>query len=316
MGVIIKMKQNEFTSLITDYMVMKPDVRSIIGYGSAVKKQTNDDNSEKQIDLILAVENEIGWHRFNHMINPEDYSEKGITFMQKHPKLFDWGTPVNFLSYLPYKNNSFKLGVVEYDNLIDDLTDWKSGYLAGRLQKAINIVQSDSKLDNAIKKNRENALRVALMLLPEEKHNLNDLYFKVCSLSYFGDIRMYFKMENPNKVKNITSGSFEELHEIYSEVNKDFYTITNETIEINKELLISQIEELPSSLVNYIAKHNFSFEHLNMDQFISLQNLIKAYLKEMNLRSSTIQPIKGIIINGIQKTKRYAEHKQRKSQQK
>jgi len=316
MGVIIKMKQTKFESLITDYISMKPEVKSIIGYGSAIKKQANDDDSEKQIDLIIGVEDEIFWHRLNNMLNPEDYSKKGIDLMLKHPKLFNWGTAINFLTYLPYKNNSFKIGIVEYDKLIEDLTTWKSAYLSGRLQKAIEIVQIDPKLDAAIKKNRENALRVALMLLPEEKHNLNDLYFQLCSLSYFGDIRMYFKMENPNKVKNISNGSFKELHEIYSEVNKDFYTLTGDIIHVNKELLIDQIEELPSSLLNYITKHNFDFNNLSIDQLNTLQNLIKAYLKQSNLRSSTIQPIKGILINGIQKTKKYAEHKQRKSKQK
>ncbi len=197
------MKHSKFASIITDYMGMKPETRCIIGYGSAIKEQSNDDGSEKQLDLIVGVQDQMFWHQFNHMINPEDYFEKGFNFMQKHPKLFTLGTPVNFLTYLPYKNNCFKLGIVEYDSLIEDLTTWNNGYLAGRLQKAIEIVVSDPKLEEAIKKNRENALRVALLLLSEGKHNLNDLYFQLCSLSYFGDIRMYFKMENPNKLQEI-----------------------------------------------------------------------------------------------------------------
>lgn len=310
------MEKSKFTKLITDYMVMKPETKSIIGYGSAIKKQANDDGGEKQIDLIVGVEDQAFWHQYNHMINPEDYSQKGFEFMQNHPKFFNLGTPVNFLTYLPYENNCFKLGIVEYDKLVEDLTTWKSGYLAGRLQKAIEIVESDPKLDEAIRKNRENALRVALLLLPEEKSNLNDLYFQLCSLSYFGDIRMYFRMENPNKVSNIAKGSFDELHEIYSEVNKDLYTLTDETIDINRELLISQINELPNSLLVYMNRHNFNVDNICIDQLSSLQSLIKAYIKQMNLRSSTIQPIKGIIINGIQKTKEYARHKQEKSQQK
>ena len=42
-----------------------------------------------------------------------------------------------------------------------------------------------------------------------------ELATTICELSYKGDIRMRFKMENPQKVKNIVTGSFTGLSELY-----------------------------------------------------------------------------------------------------
>jgi hypothetical protein len=42
-----------------------------------------------------------------------------------------------------------------------------------------------------------------------------DLATTICELSYKGDIRMKFKMENPDKVRNIVAGSFQGLNELY-----------------------------------------------------------------------------------------------------
>ena len=42
-----------------------------------------------------------------------------------------------------------------------------------------------------------------------------DLATTICQFSYRGDIRMKFKMENPDKVRNIVIGSFEGLKGLY-----------------------------------------------------------------------------------------------------
>jgi hypothetical protein len=42
-----------------------------------------------------------------------------------------------------------------------------------------------------------------------------DLATTICQFSYRGDIRMKFKMENPDKVRNIVVGSFEGLKGLY-----------------------------------------------------------------------------------------------------
>ena len=45
--------------------------------------------------------------------------------------------------------------------------------------------------------------------------DLVDLATTICEMSYRGDVRMRFKMENPQKVRNIVVGSFDGLKGLY-----------------------------------------------------------------------------------------------------
>ena len=45
--------------------------------------------------------------------------------------------------------------------------------------------------------------------------DIMDIATTICELSYKGDIRMKFKMENPHKVRNIVNGSLEGLTNLY-----------------------------------------------------------------------------------------------------
>ena len=44
-----------------------------------------------------------------------------------------------------------------------------------------------------------------------------DIFTTLCNFSYNGDIRMRYKMENPDKVLNIVKGQYEGLVDIYTE---------------------------------------------------------------------------------------------------
>ena len=46
---------------------------------------------------------------------------------------------------------------------------------------------------------------------------IEQLFGTLCNFSYKGDIRMRWKMENPDKVKNIVQGSISELNQVYSD---------------------------------------------------------------------------------------------------
>ena len=82
-----------------------------------------------------------------------------------------------------------------------DLEEWETLYMAGRLQKPVKILRQDAKLALATKKNLENAIRAALLMLPE-RFTEEDLYLTIAGLSYSGDFRMLVG-ENPHKVFNI-----------------------------------------------------------------------------------------------------------------
>ena len=45
--------------------------------------------------------------------------------------------------------------------------------------------------------------------------SLLEVFTTLCNFSYNGDIRMRWKMENPEKVKNLVKGSYDGLLELY-----------------------------------------------------------------------------------------------------
>lgn len=114
---------------------------------------------------------------------------------------------------LPNDQRRFKYGVISVDNAVHDLTNWSTFAFAGRLQKPVLPFINDNKnVENAIKVNRNQALNMAILMNYHKLElDMMELATTICQLSYKGDIRMSFKMENPNKVKNIVIGSYDGL---------------------------------------------------------------------------------------------------------
>ncbi|KAL8455480.1 hypothetical protein Emag_000609 [Eimeria magna] len=111
-----------------------------------------------------------------------------------------------------------KYGVVPTEALIDDLRNWRHMYFAGRMQKPVTLswspgVEAREETEAALHKNRLNALRLALLLLPEEI-TFKRLLEEIVSLSYRGDLRMLIA-EDPDKVSKIVRGQAAELCAIY-----------------------------------------------------------------------------------------------------
>ncbi|CDJ61832.1 hypothetical protein, conserved [Eimeria maxima] len=96
---------------------------------------------------------------------------------------------------------------------------WPHMYMAGRMQKPVSIswwgdtAERRKEFDDALETNRRNALRLALLLLPEEV-TLECLLKEIVSLSYRGDFRVLFA-EDPNKAKAIVNGQGDALCSIY-----------------------------------------------------------------------------------------------------
>lgn len=49
----------------------------------------------------------------------------------------------------------------------------------------------------------------------QQSVSLEELFTTIVAFSMNGDIRMHYKMENPDKVKNLVQGSFKELTDLY-----------------------------------------------------------------------------------------------------
>jgi len=294
-------------NLITEFNRTLPDSEVIIGYGSQIKKQANDFGMDKQFDLILGVRDTIEWHKINHELNPSDYkSELGYKLFHMYQNL---GTKVNYLSYLPFEGNMFKIGVVNTSDLVYDLVCWKNFFLAGRLQKPVEIIKTTTELDYALQRNRMNALKVSLLALGKDNTSLEELFYTLCSLSYIGDFRRTMHVETKYKVQNIVEGSFDELEKIYSEINNGYYENSySHSISINYEKLITDLNTLPETLKSKILKE-LTKEKSDKDKLINLRHFILKYFKKLNLKTSIAQPIKGLALNGFSKTFTYLRQK-------
>lgn len=304
------MNEKDLCSQIQEFISSVPNVDNIIGYGSGVKDQKNySTDFKKSIDIIATVENDILWHKENKKMHKEDYNI--LSYISNIP-LYHFGTDINYLVHLKYKENLFKLGIVNRKDLLDDLNNWKNFHLAGRLQKSILEVKIDDEIKSSIELNRKNALIVALILNYGKELDIYDLLYSICNLSFKKDIRMCYQMENPNKVKNILEGSYEELKGIYDGLNEDFYLEKNNIIIPNYDLIASKLDDLPKSLTSYLKKYDIDLNDLSVKDLNMIKELIITYLDKKNLKTSTIQPIKSILLNPMKKNAHYAFQKRMK----
>ena len=291
---------------IFDFISTLPEVVDIIGYGSGVKNQEGyTDDIKRQIDLILTVNDIYEFHKLNFKKYPNIYSNIGIKLI-KHVNSI--GTDINYVSNIDYKNNTYKIGVINKNDLSKDLITWDNMYMAGRCQKPISTLKIRDKVKNEIIYNRLNALKIALLLNHNKTITEQELYETICSLSYIGDIRMTMHCENPDKIKNIVNGSKIEFREIYNEVNDNLFDIKNNIISTNTDKILNSILDIQDSLLKYLHKH-MDLNNINIDE---LNNNIINYLKITNFKSSIAQTIKSIIINGTEKSLNYLKEKRKK----
>lgn len=293
----------EINDLIKEFSETRPNSEYIVGYGSGVMR--GEKNS--QIDLIFGVNDSSKWHEENHEMNPSDYkSNLGYNLLPLYGNL---GTRVNYLSHLPFEGHMFKIGVVNKSDLISDLLHWDNFFLAGRFQKPVDVIKSDDELDIAIRLNRMQALKTAL--LSSGKRNISgfELYELICSLSYIGDWRCIVPVENKDKIRNIVEGSFNEFHEIYSSVNHGYYEESGQgEFVINYDNLFTKLETLPEPLRNKILSLPLDKDMSAKDLEI-LRKAVLNYFVGINIRTSAFQPLKGLSLNGFCKTLTYLEQK-------
>ncbi|KAJ0016799.1 hypothetical protein Pint_11923 [Pistacia integerrima] len=163
------------------------------------------------------------------------------------------GVGVHFNPFVTWNDKMLKYGVVGMHDLVQDMLNWERFYLSGRLQKPVclpdfpfflykflsfllnfcgliyqyylpisgslvllvqvHILVDNLDIANTNSVNLRAALSAALLLLPS-KFTQEDLFAKICSLSYMGDLRMLFA-EDKKKVKRIVQGQFDLFHSMY-----------------------------------------------------------------------------------------------------
>ncbi|ONK75045.1 uncharacterized protein A4U43_C03F12750 [Asparagus officinalis] len=197
-----------------------PPVEFCCAYGSSLLSNNNDKTS--MVDYILGVLDPIEWHSKNLERNRHHYSK----FMAGlGPKALAWvanriGAGVHFNPFVEWKNKEIKYGVVGVQDLAREVLTWDKFFLCGRLQKPVHVLVDNWDIRKANLVNLKSATSAALLLLPPE-FSEEDLYAKICSLSYTGDLRMLFA-EDKNKVNKIVRGSFESFRSMYSPMLQEY----------------------------------------------------------------------------------------------
>jgi mitochondrial translocator assembly and maintenance protein 41 len=246
-----------------------------IGYGSGVFEQKGYENNKvldnsstatntvsaiakfeepPMIDMIFVVNDETEWHAENLKRNPSHYAmvprlfgASFISTVQRSSAQIYYNTlvpmPDEYQPNLTNNNNNnnngkqlMKYGVIRTSDFIDDLVNWNTLYLSGRLQKPVAFLnkpdqtsshthssngKNTNEITKALQANLYSALSTAILLLPSHFSEL-DLYKCITSLSYEGDFRMGIA-ENPNKIDNIVNKgeSFQRFRNLYGSYVND-----------------------------------------------------------------------------------------------
>ncbi|KAK9512783.1 hypothetical protein O3M35_001123 [Rhynocoris fuscipes] len=306
--------------------------RFCFAYGSGVLKQGGVSVDKKpMVDMIFVVDDSEGFHSQNLYMNPHHYSflkyggHKLITTIQEK-----WPAKVYFNTLIPFKEEgiTFKYGVVNRNDLINDLLDWDYLYLSGRLHKPVKFIDQPPKdIATALRQNLFSALHAALIILPEV-FTEREMYKTIANLSYNGDFRMIFG-EDKNKVSNIIDKQVPEFRKLYRPLLKtldDYVEIPdNEPVDqvcmqdispLSRMYHLFQLPKIPQKqLINYWRLHvswrRRDAEDIlkNIANNLDLGEIFSDCLKTVVFKSSIEQSLKGVFTAGLLKSIKYSNKK-------
>ena len=292
-----------------------PKVVSVKAYGSSIAYQAGyKENEKKQVDLIVVVDDIKEFYKENLKKNKYMYKfTPKMYFKHASSKSLKKAAGICYTTDINYGIDTFKMGVIEKVDVLDDLLNWKTFYIAGRFQKEMYTAIKDEEIESANEINKKNALTIALLLLDKENPSLQDLYEKICSLSYTGDSRKNFKAEDPNKIKKLASGSKDHFDKEYRDKTDLFKVDKTGIIKIDYKKLYDSIEDLPTNLKNRIKEIKTNDKD---ERIIEIRKTIIDYLTLIIKGSSLGQTKKGILTTGPKNSLNYAISKLKKGRKK
>jgi len=300
-------------------------------YGSGVFKQKGYENEKKKplVDYVFAVDDPLEWHRINFEQFQQHYS--GLGKMSHSSKILsaiqeDYGAKIYYNTFVEMENMKIKYGVISTQNLKNDLYNWETLYIAGRMQKPVLTLVENNDIEKAKQSNLKNALKMAILSLPYHQTEINekDLFLIIAGFSYQGDFRMKFG-ENPNKVKNIVDKQIKEFHQLYTKImleDEDIKLVVQPKGEnkwkINSAERILLLKDLPSNLVTHLlSTYSQQVNPITDVKEIStekdLADVINGSIGNIIKGPALTQSIKGIVTAGIFKSTIYSMEKIRKS---
>ena len=258
-------RSDELSAIVDSF---QPGIVHAIGYGSGVfvqqsstpeqpgggaadHKTTSPPDDQPMIDLILTVSDSKAFHRHMLELFPDHYSALarvcGPTFCTNLQRSERYGagvyfnplveSPVTTLSTCANSSGckrKIKYGIVQTEDLVDDLMNWRWLYLAGRMQKPTVNVDGLGECDRialAQKQNLDMAVAASLLLLGGSRSSdssaaqtlqtypLTSLFEQIAGLSYAGDPRMDVGGEDPDKVSKLVRSDGQEgrFYDLYKQ---------------------------------------------------------------------------------------------------
>ena len=304
-------------------------LRFVFAYGSGVFQQDgNTSISKNMIDFIFAVDEPTKWHQENLKVNSRHYSSLRWFGPKYLGRLQDSiGARIYYNTLVPCEGRLIKYGVISLRSLIDDLLDWETLYVSGRLHKPVSVLRRDdehSDLNLALATNLQSAIHTSLLLLPEQ-FSEEDLYATVAGLSYMGDFRMTIG-ENRDKVRNIVRPNVERFRRLYeSVVVNDEHVYWNQSSGTLEQSLSAasayhHLNLLPKSLMFQIVnmrsadgRHRDTEEVLrSLANDTECQSVVRSCVSTIVRKSSISQTVKGLLTAGLIKSVRYGMNKLQK----
>ncbi|XP_022571235.1 phosphatidate cytidylyltransferase, mitochondrial-like isoform X3 [Brassica napus] len=237
-------EREELASLLT----VLPPVDFCCVYGSTL--HPNNQDKSKMVDYILGVSDPMQWHsQVNHYASWMVHLGGARLITQVADKV---GVGVHFNPFVSWNDRKLKYGVVRMNDLVQDILDWNRFYLSGRLQKPVHLLVDNLDIQEDVNSvNKRAAVSAALLLLPS-KFTEEDLYAKICSLSYMGDLRMLFA-EDTNKVNKIVKGQFDLFQSMYKPLleeceTKNLLRFSSAETNLVQDSSLSSSRSLVSSL--------------------------------------------------------------------
>ena len=310
------MQNKDIRERIKEFVDTLPNTVSVKAYGSSIAYQAGyKENEKKQVDLIVIVDDIKKFYEENLKKNKYMYKlTPKIYFKHASSEKLKKGAGICYTTDIKYGIDTYKMGVIEKIDVLDDLVNWKTFYIAGRFQKEMYTVKTDEQIEKANIINKKNALTIALLLLDKEKPTLTDLYEQICSLSYMGDSRKAFKAEDPNKIKKLASGSREHFDKEYKDKTNLFKVDKEGFINYDYKEVLKMIDKLPIDLKVKISDE-IGDKRL-IDSKEEIRKAITDYLTTIIKKSSLGQTKKGILTTGPKNSIGYALSKLKKGRKK
>lgn len=323
-------KTHYFHTKAFDAIVSKfPESYSFaFAYGSGVFPQSTGLNTEKKMtDFIFAVDDSLTFHKQNMKCNFSHYSflkYAGSEIVKEIQEGF--GSKMYFNTLIEVENTLIKYGVISTNHLIEDLLDWQTLYVSGRLHKPVNVIKEPESNDliRALNTNLKSALHAALLYLPES-FSEEQLFLKIVGLSYNGDFRMYVG-EDKRKVENIVKNQMPYFRKMYDEhirIMPLLHWKQNQGVieqDCSYESTLYHLNLLPKKvqhniLINWSTDGRYrDIEDvlLALACHVDCSDMVERAIQNIVWWPSITQSAKGILTAGIIKSLKYSSTKMRK----